>query len=558
MPVISVNKDDFLKLVGKNFRMEEIEEKLPMLGVAWEAKRDVEFDIEIFPNRPDMLSVEGLARAFSAYMNIAPGLKKYKAEQSEYMANVDSKVKEVRPYFVAAVVKDIEFTDEFIKSIIQLQEKLHITHGRKRKKVAIGLHDLDKIHFPVTYTTKPHEFKFVPLEQKEEMSLQEIMEKLPKGRDYAWILDGKREYPILMDSNEVVLSMPPIINSENTRIDEKTKNIFIDITGTDEKAMNEVLNIIVTTFADRGSKIYSVKIRYPTRLIQTPNLSTKMMELNPNYVNKLLGIKLDNSDIINCLKRMGFDATEVGGKIEVIVPCYRTDIMHSFDLVEDVAIAYGYDKFEPEIPNIATIGEEDPLEVFARKLRNLMIGYGLQEVITFMLTNKTNLFKKMNMPETNIAETSNPKTEEYCVLRNWLLPNLMEVLARNKRYEYPQNIFEVGDVIHLDKNSDTGARTVKRFAVVLCHSKTNFSEIKSITESILNNLGIVNYKINEGRCPCFIEGRDARIDVDNRIMGRFGEIHPIVLNNWELEVPVTALEMDVDLMFKLCTNHKTM
>jgi len=551
VPVITVNKDYFCKLVGKDLSMSFIEERLPMLGVGWEEKTKSEFSVEVFPNRPDMLSVEGLARAFASFIRIRPGLKEYKALDSEYLVTVDSKVSKVRPYFVAAVVKNVRFTDELIKSIIQLQEKLHMTHGRKRRKVAIGLHDLDKVFFPVTYTTKPPDFSFIPLEQNREMTLKQILEKLPKGKEYAWILEGKEEYPILIDDKGVVLSMPPIINSEATKVEEGTKNLFIDVTATDLKAANEVLNILVTTFADIGCEIYKVKVKYVDTLITTPNLQPRSVELDPEYVNKLLGLDLSVEKIIELLEIMGYSAVKIDNKIEVKVPCYRCDIMHSIDLVEDIAIAYGYENFEPTIPNIATLGKENEFEEFSNKFRNFLVGFGLQEVTTFMLTNREKLFKKMNMPHVEVAETLNPKTEEYCVVRNWLLPSLMEILAKNKRYEYPQNLFEVGDVVHLDEKGETGVKMERRLAIVLCHAKASFSEIKSVAESILLNLGIKDYKIEEGKCPCFIEGRDALIKVKGEIIGRFGEIHPLVLENWSLEMPVAALEMNVSFLFKL-------
>lgn len=552
MPVITIDRKDFCKLVDKDIPMEEIEERLPMLGVGWEGKKEDTFDVEVFPNRPDMLSVEGLARAFSAFIDVNTNIRTYRAEESEYLVKVDEKVRKVRPYFVSCVIKNVRFTDEFIKSIMQLQEKLHITHCRKRKKVAIGLHDLEKIHFPVIYTTKPPDFKFVPLEEKEQMTLEEILKKIPKGRDYAWTLEGMKEYPLLQDNKETVLSMPPIINSEDTKVEENTKNIFIDITATDEKTANEVLNIISTTFADRGAKLFKVKIKYSDRLIQTPDLSTRMMNLKPEYVNNLLGLKLTKYEMIEYLQKMGFDAVEVGkDNLEVVIPCFRTDIMHPIDLVEDVAIAYGYDRFEPEIPSISTIGEENPLETFSAQLRSLMVGYGLQETITFILTNKQNLFKKMNVDERPVAETSNPKTSEYSVLRSWLLPSLMEVLSKNKHNEYPQNLFEVGDVIVLDEDEETGASTRRRLALTLCHGRANFSEIKSLVESVLNNLGIKEFKLEESHCPCYIPGRATKILVKDRVLGRFGEIHPKVLEKWELEMPSAGGEFDVDLIFEL-------
>jgi len=228
--------------------------------------------------------------------------------------------------------------------------------------------------------------------------------------------------------------------------------------------------------------------------------------------------------------------------------------MHPIDLVEEVAIAYGYDLFEPEIPRISTVGAEDPLEVFSRQLRNFLVGFGLIETITFLLSNKDKLFHRMCLQEELAAETENPKTEEYCVLRNWLTPSLMEVLQNNRHHPYPQNLFEVGDIILLDPTDETGAKTVKRLAIVLSHSKASFSEIKAMVDSILRNLGIADCAISEGNHSSFIEGRCFEMHHGGEFLCFGGEIRPEVLENWSLEMPVAALELDVDLLFKLVTN----
>ncbi|MCS7135351.1 MAG: phenylalanine--tRNA ligase subunit beta, partial [Candidatus Aenigmarchaeota archaeon] len=424
-----------------------------------------------------------------------------------------------------------------------------LSHGRKRKKVAIGLHDLDKIKFPISYTTVDENFSFIPLEQKRKMSIKEILNELPKGKEYGWILEGDK-YPIIIDSVGNVLSFPPIINSEYTKLEVNTKNVFVDITALDEKAANEVLNIIATTFADRGGKIFKVKVKYPDKIIYTPNLTTNTMQVNVSYINKILGLNLSVEEVIRLLERMGYKAVEAKkGSLQVDVPCYRTDIMHEFDIVEDVAIAYGYDNFEAEMPNIATIGEEDMLEAFANKIRNLLVGYNLQEVLTFILTNKKNLFVNMNLQEEDVAEIANSKTSEYCVVRSWLLPSLMEVLSRNKHNDYPQNIFEVGDVVVLSGN-DIGAETVKKLTIALCHSKASFSEIKSVVESFLKQMGLSEFSLEEDEHNSFISGRCAKVVLGKREIGVLGEIHPIVLQNWGLEMPVAACELNINLVFE--------
>jgi len=550
MPVIDVNLRDFLNMLGEEVPLEEVEERLPMMGVSWEGRTEDGFSIEVFPNRPDMLSIEGLARAYASFTGLRTGLRPYEAKASNYAAVIDRRVEAVRPYFVSAVIKHIEFDDALISSIIQMQEKLHITHCRKRRKVSIGLHDLKPIKFPVTYTARPPDFSFRPLGERRKMTLDEILRELPKGREYAWILEGQEEYPILMDAKGMVLSMPPIINSEHTRIDEATESIFVDVTATDWKAMNEVLNILVTTFADRGAEIHKVENRYPDRVVETPDLSPRTMELETAYVNRLLGVDLTDGQVASYLERMGH-GVEPGSPLKVLVPCYRTDVMHPMDLVEDVAIAYGYDRFVPEIPDIASPAGEDPLEVFCRRLRNFLVGFGFQETMTFMMTNKRSLFERMLLPEEPVAETENPKTEEYNVLRNRLLPSLMEVLSINKHHPYPQNLFEVDDVVLLDEREETGARTAKRLAIALCHARANFSEAKAVMNSILGNLGLDRLEVEPTDLPCFIEGRRLVAKVDGRPICWAGELRPEALERWGLEMPVAGLEMDVDALFEL-------
>jgi len=550
MPVIDVNLEDLRGLLGRDVSIEELQDRLPMMGTSWEGVTEEGFQLEVFPNRADMLSIEGLARAYSTFSGSEKGLRRYKVKEAGYDVTVEKKVEGVRPWFVTAVVKNVEFDDPLIRSIIQMQEKLHVTHGRRRRKVAIGLHNLEPVEFPVTYTTKPPEFRFRALGERFEKDLTQILTEMHTGREYAWTVEGFQEYPMILDAKGMVLSMPPIINGEYTRIDETTRDLFIDVTGTDLKAITEALNIIVTTFADRGAEIYAVENRYPDgNVLKTPDLSPRYMDIDNDYVNVTLGMEFAPEETAEYLAMMGHDA-EPGETLRVSVPRYRTDIMHPMDLVEDIAIAYGYDKFVPMIPDIASEAGEAPLEIFSRGLRNFLVGFGFQEVVTFMMSNREKLFARMGLPEEPIAETSNPKMEGYTSLRNRLIPSLLEILGSNKHHPYPQNIYEVDDVVLLDPKTDTGARSSRRLAVVLCHARANFSEAKAVMNNILENLD-VEAEVEEGGQECFIDGRRLIAKVGVEQLCWLGEIRPEVLEAWELEMPVVALEMDIDKLFKL-------
>ena len=549
MPVIDVNLEDLRGLLGREVTIEELRDRLPMMGTGWEGETAEGFQLEVFPNRPDMLSIEGLARAYATFTGLKKGLREYDVKEAGYEVVVEEKVEKVRPWFVTAVVKNVEFDDPLIRSIIQMQEKLHVTHGRRRRKVAIGLHNLEPVEFPVIYTTKPPRFRFRPLGERFEKNLTKILTEMHTGREYAWIVEGFGEYPMILDAKGMVLSMPPIINGEYTRINETTRDIFIDVTGTDLKAITEVLNIIVTTFADRGAEIYAVENRYPDgTVLKTPDLSPREMDIDNGYVNATLGMEFTPEETAGYLAMMGHEA-EPGETLRVRVPRYRTDIMHPIDLVEDVAIAYGYDRFVPVIPEIASEAGEEPLEIFSRGLRNFLVGFGFQEVVTFMMSNREKLFARMGLPEEPIAETSNPKMEGYTSVRNRLLPSLMEVLSTNKHHPYPQNIYEVDDVILIDPSTETGARSARRLAIALCHAKANFSEIKAVMNSILENLE-VEAMIEVGGLDCFIRGRRYIVKVEGEPLCWAGELRPEVLESWSLEMPVAALEMDVDKLFQ--------
>ena len=416
MPTITIDKKDLLELIGKEVDDKILMEKIPMMGTELESFDD-EITVEIFPDRPDMLSVEGFALALQGFLNIKTGLYHFELSDSEYRASIDEKVKKVRPDAVCAVVKDIELNDAAIKSLMQVQEKLHLTHGRNRRRVAIGVHDLDKIDFPVCYTTMPKDYRFIPLECSEEMNLREILQKHKKGVEYKHLLEKYEEYPLWIDSKEQVLSMPPIINSEHTKVTETTKSLFIDITGYGLKYLKQALNILIMSLAIRKGKIYSVNVKDGNREYRYPDMTPKRMEIDVAYTNKVLGLDLSFNEISEFLKRMRYG---IEGK-NVLIPAYRADIMHKIDIVEDVAIAYGFNNFKPEIPNISTIGENDPFEEFLRIIRNLVIGFKLTEVKNYILTNKEDLFKKMNLEEERIAEMQNALTVEYNVLRNSLI-----------------------------------------------------------------------------------------------------------------------------------------
>jgi phenylalanyl-tRNA synthetase beta chain len=559
MPVVSVDLKDFCSLLGKELTIDFLKERLPFLGTAWERESEEGFEVEVFPNRPDMFSTEGLARAFSGFINLRTGIIDYSVERSDYRTSVDESVRNVRPCIVLSVVEGLRLSDEGLRSIMQLQEKLHVSIGRNRRKASIGIYDADKVTFPLLYTTKDRDFSFQPLDFPERMRIEEILKRHPKGIEYGSILAGFDRYPILMDSSGTVLSMPPIINSEDTRVTVSSKNLVIDVTGLDFQTINMVLNIVTCALVERGGRVKAVTIGYPYetgfgRSLLTPDLSPRRQILKVSSVKKLTGLRIGVEEVRRLLEAMRFGVEKVeGDAITVLIPPYRADIMHEVDLVEDVAIAYGYDRILPEIPPISTIGGEDPKEVFSSKIREIMVGFGYQEVMTYILTNPTTLFKKMRLPESkDLVEIRNPKTNEYTVCRNWLLPSLLEVLSRNTHRPYPQRIFEVDDVIEPDPLAETKAKSLRKLALVTIHNEADFAEVRALSGALFDSLGL-EAEIIPSEHPSFLEGRYGIISLKGKVLGFLGEIHPEVLEAFGLEHPAASLELDLEELKELVT-----
>ncbi len=544
MPVINFSYSDLCDLMGYEIPREQLRERLPMIGADLKSLDDSSDDasFEFFPNRPDLYSVEGIARALRAFLDIEPGLRSYAVGDSEVDLHVDPSVKEVRPYIWSALVEGIEITDPLIRSMMDIQEKLHLTLGRNRKKVAIGIHDFRTVKPPFTYkAVPPGEVSFVPLQGSRRMTPGEILKEHEKGKAYAFVLDGKSLYPLIVDSQGEVLSFPPIINGITTAITESTRDIFVDCTGTDQNAVMTTVNILTTALAERGGRISTVKIHRDGVTTRAPALNPTPMSLGPSFVNWWTGVSLDHQSMVRALMKMGHGAKIAGGKIEVLVPRYRGDILHPVDLVEDVAIGYGFERYGGSLPKHQTFASKDPLTSFADYVKPIMIGLGYFEVVTLSLSNPRDQFAAMNIEEPrSVIRVKNPVSEDHNLVRVSLVPSLMTILRRNKHRELPQKVFEIGDVV-------LGTSNHRMIAGAAIHAKAGFTEVKSVVQSLLAGTAL-ECSVEAHRTPTYIEGRCAGVYSGSSKLGVMGEVSPTTIGAFELKYPVIAFELDLELM----------
>lgn len=549
MTILTMNRAELEKSVGKI--TEEMEEKITQMGTPMEEVTASEVSVEVFPNRPDLLSLPNFATALNQFNGKKEILNfDIKKGEKDYVVKIEKAVKKVRPYTVCAIVKNLKLDNEKIIQLIDVQEKLHNSIGRKRKKVAIGIYPLDKIALPITFTArKPEDINFIPLEAKKEMPARQILKIHAAGIEYVHLLKDAEVYPIFVDSNNEILSMPPIINSEKTgRVDEKTREVFIECSGDNLHYLKKCLNILVQTFHVMGATIYSIEIKDPTsKSFATPDMSFEELSFKIEDIEKILGISLSEKQVKKYLERMGIGYTSKKDKSIALIPPYRTDILHWVDLSEEIAIAHGYDNFEPIIPEISTIAGEDGVEKTKRVIANILVGAGLLETSSFHLTSKRNI-KKSHFDYKDFIEVAESKTAND-TLRMDLLTNLFEILSENSDATYPQKLFEMGRVFSRDKSgeSETGIKESEHLAIALIDEKTNFTELKQIVDYFFKMLGL-SYTIEDSEDSNYISGRVGNVIVDGKSVGVIGEVAPRVLKNWKLKMPVVAMEIELGFL----------
>ena len=554
MPVINFTYEELFEQLGEELPKDELINILPMISSDVESYDDVEVKAEFFPNRPDYYSVEGIVRSLKGYLELEKGIPEYDVKKTDTTITVDSELENIRPYVACCMIKNVKIDDNQLRNIMEFQEHLHWVIGRDRKKVAIGIHDLDKVKGPFYYKAgNPNETSFIPLESRENLTLNEILENHEKGEKYAKLLKEFDKYPLIVDGNGNIMSMPPIINSELTKLTTKTTNLFIDVTGTDINAVTNALNIIAANLSENGATIETIEVNYPYHDNKTyPDFEPKIIDVHTKTAQEYIGIDLTADKIVETLEKTRFNATKINEEtVRVTVPRYRIDILHEVDIIENIALGYGFNELPAQLPDFATVANPDSKRQFDQILEQVMIGLSFTEIKSLMLTSETQHYTKLRKEvEEDRVTVAQPITQDRTMIRKSLINSLLEFLEDNKHEELPQKIFEIGDVAYINENAETKMVTVKKLAAAQISSVANFTTIKSIVESFVANMGF-EMELEDHDDSAFIKGRCAKFttkplnkNTPFTFKGYFGEIHPEVLTNFELEYPVIAFEVE--------------
>jgi phenylalanyl-tRNA synthetase beta chain len=610
MPVVEVEPDELRTLAGAEAKSdEELKSDLFALGLEFEGVTDEgAFELEFAPDRLDRLSVEGIARSLRYQYGHDRGLYLPDTNGAEWAIEVDESVPDERPYVTGAIVRGLDLDEKRLESLIQLQEKLHATMGRDRAKGAIGVHDLamlkgrspgddeggDGPTKTITYRgVQPDGDRFVPLDDDTDRTPAEVLETHPTGDKYGDLVADLDRYPAIYDDIGL-FSFPPVINGKRTEVDEGSRDLFIEMTGTDQWTIDRMLTIVCYALDARGGQLEEVEVRYDDGTVVRPDLSTDTKRLEHDRIETTLGVDLAGTEVVDLLERAGLDAepegdtagndarpddveleqvpkragepdtasggpadaatdaTDEGLVYEVEIPPYRVDVLHPMDLVDDIGRAYGFNDLEPRYPDVSTVGGRHETSRLEDATRDALVGLGFEDLLNFHLTSEAELFDRMSLSPDDDAfgareppTITEPYSEAYAVVRTWALPSLLSVLENNTHRAYPQDLAEIGLVAAVDEREPTGVAEHRSVAGVLARTDASYEDAKARVDAVARAFG-ADLDTPPTEHPSFVSGRTAEIVLDGDSVGIIGEIHPRVLVERDLELPVAAFEFRLD------------
>jgi phenylalanyl-tRNA synthetase beta chain len=553
MPVVELNINRIKKLISGQVTKKKIIENLPFLGLDIESQDGDQIRVEYSPNRPDYSTDFGIALGLQGLLGTKKGIFKTNIKkEGKYEIKVNSSVSKIRPFVTGIVAKNGIIDDQTIKQLMNMQEDLHLGIGRKRKKSSIGLHDLDKISFPLTYTTTSRDHKFVPLNSTVESTISNILSETDVGQNYGWTLGDSKNVPVIIDREENTISFPPIINAAITTVTTKTKNILVEVTSIDKDAAEDMLSVVSTILQIAGFQISELKITGGKN--STPKLNSRIIQYEPKFTAQILGLDISISAMITSLKKCRLDARQNGKKIQCVIPRYRFDIFGSMDIVEEIALGYGIQNLEPKLSTSETLGEKSVITKKLELISKTAVGLGFTEVLNSTLTSE-NSFVLTNRAQMGSLSLSvlDSKSQEHTILRDLILPGLIENISKNIHEPYPQKIFETGIVFRTPTKYES-----QHLGAVMAYKESNFSEMKAILQSILKTglkLDMTTEFPNENSnteygTRIFSKGRFAKVLVQDIIVGYVGEINSEVLDNFKIRTPIVGFDIDLSLIFE--------
>ncbi len=563
MPKIEVHENLFNSLLGTPYTDEQLEAVFPVAKAELDGHDVAEklYKIELNDtNRPDLWSAAGVARQLVSYRDKTIARYDFFSTAEEEIDSggrrlvVHESAALVRPFSIGFAATGKVVDEEILLNLIQSQEKLCNNFGRKRKTIAMGVYRSDMITYPVHFEgADPDKAHFVPLHMDEDLTLREICAKHPKGLEYGPIVADKPVFPFLYDDANEVLSFPPVINSARIgAVEVGDEHLFFEFSGTGLDDLLLAASIVACDCADMGFTILPVRCEFPYdtdygREITVPYYFQQPAACELGFLRKMLGDALSGEQVVDALRHMGVFALVDEKMVYITVPEYRNDFLHPVDIVEDVMIGHGLENFAPELPNDSTVGRITEEEAFARKVKEIMVGLGFQEMMYNYLGSKREYIENMHVDGSDYIQIANPMSENYEYVRPSVIPSLLESESVSGHAVYPHQIFEVGKVAFLDDTDNSGTTTRNYLGFLGASSDMGFNQLSSQISTLFYFLNR-EYVMRDMADPRFIGGRCGKLVSKGVEVGIFGEVHPAVLESWGITMPTVACEIDLDLL----------
>ena len=570
MPVVEVDPDELRRLTGRDREDAALQADLFALGMEFEGTTpDGAFQLEFAPDRLDRLSVEGVARSLRYQYGEDRGVYTPAQNDPEWAIEVAESVPPERPFVTGAVIRGLEMTAGKLESLIQLQEKLHATMGRKRAKGAIGVHDLAMLKGAagtadttvpnvVTYRgVEPDGPSFVPLASNRAMTPREVLTEHETGGRYGSLVADLERYPAIEDGLSL-FSFPPIINGTRTEVDTGSRDLLVEMTGTDQWTIDRMLNILCYALDARGGRIERVEISYPDRTVERPAFDTAEKEIDHERIESVLGISLAPDEVVDLIERSGLSPSVEGSdqhpRYRTQIPPYRVDVRHPMDVVDDIGRAYGFDELEPAYPDVSTVGGRHRRSRLEDATRESLVGLGFEDLLNFHLISELENFDRLSIapdaagygarPPVRITD---PYSEDYTMIRTWALPSVLMVLERNTHRAYPQQLAEIGLAAYREESAPSGANEHRTVAAVIARNGASYEAIKSSLAALCRSFD-VDLQTPATDHPSFIPGRVGAVEIDDVPVGVVGELHPAVVVAHDIEVPVAGFEFRLEAL----------
>ena len=545
MVMINTTIDEMNSILRKKLNRSDYEEMCFRYGVDLEGNGEY-LNFEVTSDRIEIISPRSLAFLLGGLIGV-----RVHRNEGVTSKKMDVRVTKTSRRFVNVLLVKLDTSVGVrLSELMSMQDKFDKTVGRNRRAAAIGMFDYDKISFPLAYReAKKGDVKFVPLGHTTLKTYEEILSDTEQGRYYGGLLSGK---PIVWAQKDGdIVALPPVINADKFSVTSSTKKLFVDITGDNRFAVNSMTKALIFNLQFLG-EVSVIKAKYSEKAIDPMFVSREnRFHLDEDSVSRLLGIRLPLKKVSEILSRLDYRAELSGKDLLVTPPFYRQDVIHQVDVIDDILRYYGAENIPSSVPRAYGSGAAARGTEVINSMRDVLIGLGYQELDLNVLTNEKYQSSMSGITLGKYAQLTGIKSGEISMARSNLSPEMLRFVSHNLNKKFPQKLFDIGFVLE-KTDVDVIFGNKLRLCILNCGQDANLSDVRVTLDAVFrgciskDRLSVKEDDDMLGFNDTFIKGRAGAVYLGDAKIGVTGEVHPRVLNNFGIELPVSMAEIRLD------------